>query len=84
MSAVDLKRFEEESKEIFLYRSREGRGVVSVHEGLSRDVRGVRGSWNSKGVSAVILSAKVCMVCLSLFAPFALFAVHEIKKECPL
>ena len=47
-------------------------------------VRGVRGSWNSKGVSAVILSAKVCMACFSSFVPFALLVVHGIQRECPL
>ena len=37
-----------------------------------------------KGVSIVILTAKVCMVRFSLFVSFALFAVHGIQRECPL
>ena len=54
---------------------------------LVRTLRVVRGSGNSKGVSVVILTAKnakVCMVYFSLFAPFALFAVHVSKTVCPL
>ena len=29
-------------------------------------------------------NAKAFMVCFSLFVPFALFAVHDSKTECPL
>jgi len=28
-------------------------------------------------------TAKVCMVCFSLFVPFALFAVHDFQPACP-
>ena len=46
MSAVDLKRFEEESKERFHHPSREGTRVVKEEEALVRAVRVVRGSRN--------------------------------------
>ena len=46
LSAVDLKRFEEESKERFHHPSREGTRVVKEEEALVRAVRVVRGSRN--------------------------------------
>ena len=38
----------------------------------------------TQGVSVVILTAKAFLALISSFVPFASFAVHEIKKECPL
>ena len=53
MSPVDLKRFKVESKKrLTLPQEREPR-AVKEEEALVRTLRVVRGSWNSKGVSAI-------------------------------
>ena len=45
---------------------------------------------NKKGVSVLVLTAKHAkaaksfIACISLFVPFALFAVHRIQRKCSL
>ena len=41
-------------------------------------------SVKKNGESAINLTAKVLLICFSLFASFALFAVQVSKPECPL